>query len=493
MRNPPIGKKRAFLFSLATLLIGISLLTSVELGLRFFDLGNPDLLPDPFVGFSSTRPLFELNAQGTRYEIAPSRKTFFYYDSFAAEKPDNEVRIFCLGGSTVAGRPFGIETAFTTWLELGLEAADPNKSWEVVNCGGVSYASYRLVPVLEEVLDYSPDLIVLMTGHNEFLEDRTYRHIKRLPALMAVPYERLTRTRTFTLLRGFLEPLRSDEKPGPTILPTEVDALLDYKGGLENYHRDPDWRAGVIEHFEANLRRMVGIAERAGVPILLVNPGCNLRDTPPFKSERRNDLSDEEIAEWTSLREQAEESRSTDPNRSLELLMKAVALDNRHAGTLYRLGRTYDSLGRTDLALEAYEKAKEEDICPLRILEPMNRAILDLARKEEIPLVDARTLLIEQSVDGIPGDDVYLDHVHPTIENHQRIANAILERMGELGMVEIEDGWIDQRDRAFADHLQSLNEAYFAQGQRRLERLRGWAAGRSDIEAPPGERELTTP
>ena len=31
-------------------------------------------------------------------------------------------------------------------LELSLRAARPEREWDVINCGGVSYASYRLVP-----------------------------------------------------------------------------------------------------------------------------------------------------------------------------------------------------------------------------------------------------------------------------------------------------------------------------------------------------------
>ena len=96
---------------------------------------------------------------------------------------------YCLGGSTVQGRPYAIETSFTTWLELNLRTADPRYQWEVVNCGGVSYASYRLVPILRELLAYEPDLFIICTGHNEFLEDRTYASVKarsgvriRLPA-----------------------------------------------------------------------------------------------------------------------------------------------------------------------------------------------------------------------------------------------------------------------------------------------------------------------
>jgi hypothetical protein len=117
-------------------------------------------------------------------------------------------------------------------------------------------------------------------------------------------------------------------------LPTEVQALLDFKGGLEKYHRDDKWREGVIDHFISNLERMVSLAQGAGIPILLVNPGCNLRDTPPFKSEQGDPLPEEKLLEWNSLRNRADDLFSSDPQGSLELLRKAVEIDNHHAGTI---------------------------------------------------------------------------------------------------------------------------------------------------------------
>src|SRR5690606_6623553 len=123
-------------------------------------------------------PLFVANPETGNYEIPEARQVYFRPESFPIRKGLGEYRIFCLGGSTVQGRPYSVETSFTTWLEISLHAADPSRKWNVVNCGGVSYASYRLAPILEEVLRYEPDMIVLCTGHNEFLEDRTYRGVK---------------------------------------------------------------------------------------------------------------------------------------------------------------------------------------------------------------------------------------------------------------------------------------------------------------------------
>ena len=119
------------------------------------------------------------------YRTAHAREPFFLPQEFPADKPRNGLRVFCFGGSTVYGHPYKGETAFPKWLELELAATNPTRSCQVINCGGVSYASYRLAPLVKEVLHYQPDLVILATGHNEFLEDRSYQALKSRPASWA--------------------------------------------------------------------------------------------------------------------------------------------------------------------------------------------------------------------------------------------------------------------------------------------------------------------
>ncbi len=160
---------------LLALLLGCCLLLVIESAFRGLGWGREDLGVDPFVGFAGVQPLFVLSDDGLRFEVPKIRQEYFRPESFPAEKADNAFRIFVLGGLTVQGRPYAIETSFSTWLELCLPLADPSRQWEVINCGGVSYASYRLAPILQEILKgRAPDLIILYTGQNEFLEDRAY-------------------------------------------------------------------------------------------------------------------------------------------------------------------------------------------------------------------------------------------------------------------------------------------------------------------------------
>lgn len=485
----PPSRRRAILFRLAAVAIGLTPLLICEGLLWCFGAGTPRYDNDPFAGFRAVHPLFVLSEDRERYEIAKSRLDFFRPDSFAVEKAPDEFRIFCLGGSTVQGRPFAIETSFPTFLELSLQAAEPDRQWEVVNCGGVSYASYRLVPILEEVLQHEPDLIVLCTGHNEFLEDRTYGHVKYLPEIIARPAELLAKTRTYQVLRQMIQTDASgdpdnleSQQTGRPLLPDEVDAMLEYRGGLEKYHRDRKWRRDIEEHFQYNLNRMVALTRKAGVPLLLVNPVSNLRDCPPFKNQHRDGLTGEERQRWEGLIAEASEHHGRNSAEALRLLQQARDIDDQHAGLHYLLAKTHDAMGDMLLAQREYIAAKENDICPLRILESMNRAVLDTAHATGTPVVDVRHMYEEISEGGIPGGLYLIDHVHPSIEGHQLIADLIASKLSLMGVVHPLPGWRERRNASFRAQLDSLDSLYYSRGQQRLDALRLWTQGKAETE-----------
>ncbi len=200
-----LSQRRLWGFRIAAVLLGLAPFLLLELVCSIGGWGRETSFDDPYAGFSEIHPLFVRDQSGTRFEIAPGRLKYFAQDSFPAEKSSDTFRIFCLGGSTVQGRPYSISTAFSSWLRLSLTAADETQNWEVVNCGGISYASYRLVPILKECLTHQPDLIVICTGHNEFLEERTYKQIKHASPTWTYTHNLLSRLRSIALLRHAVE------------------------------------------------------------------------------------------------------------------------------------------------------------------------------------------------------------------------------------------------------------------------------------------------
>lgn len=480
--NLPKSKLRVASFYLITLIIVLLPLSAGELALRLFVPAPQIGQYDPYVSFSGLRPLFVLDSTGTRFETAKERLAAFCRQSFASGKAPGAFRVFCLGGSTVQGRPYSAETSFTTWLELNLRAARPELDYEIVNCGGISYASYRLVSVMRELLEYEPDLFIICTGHNEFLEDRTYQRIKKTPRALLRLHRTLLNLRSYALADRFLSSRRvwrtNTKLPPKTILQNEVRTKLDLEEALESYHRDEIWRQGTIEHFRHNLDTMLRMARRRKVPVILLNPVSNLKDCPPFKAESRADLTEGQRREVAGLRERAAKLGWGDTYGKISLLEKAAEIDNQNAGLLFLLGRCHARLGRSAEAKKWFILAKEEDVCPLRIIEPMQQAIQEVASRYHAALVDVRALIEERTEDGIPGDEWLLDHVHPSIEGHQFIADALYQTMVDMKLASSREGWLSRRDELWRQNFASLNDAYYAHGAARLKRLQQWSRGR---------------
>ncbi|MEY2427236.1 MAG: hypothetical protein QOJ40_121 [Verrucomicrobiota bacterium] len=478
VQSPKSKMSKRALFRLCALLLGLMPLIMLEGALRIFHIGGHPNSSDPLSGFNRNFPLFERH--GTVYRTAHSREPFFPAQEFPATKPPNTFRIFCLGGSTVHGHPYQSPTAFPAWLQIELAGADPARAYQAINCGGVSYASYRLRPIVREILDYQPDLIIIATGENEFLEDRTYQSLKARPVLWARAQDAAYSLRLVTVARDWLWSLDRKtgrgEGSGKPPLSREVKTRLDDRSGYASYHRDEAWHERVKMQFEESMRAMVKMCNTARVPIMLVKLGSNLRDCPPFKSEHKAGLSASDEAVWQKHFEAATAAEKTDPNEALALYLKAEALDGEYALLAFRIARVLDRLGRKSEALNYYLKAKDQDICPLRLIKPHEEVLAAVAAETKIPLVDVATLIASRGPDQIPGNDCYLDHVHPTIGGHQKMAQAIAAEMVSVGIISRAGTWPEpERCAAYGRQLAGLGPAYFSDGRRRVEWLEGWA------------------
>jgi hypothetical protein len=254
-----------------------------------------------------------------------------------------------------------------------------------------------------------------------------------------------------------------------------VDALLDYQGGLAQYHRDESWRLGVQEQFRFTLSSMLAHAKAANVPALIVDPVSNIKDCPPFKIEFDPDFDETTRQHLTRLLADADVAEL---EQKIRLLIEASTLDDGHAGVHYALGRAYLAANRDEEAKRSLFRAKDVDVCPLRMTEPLREIQYAVSREFAVPVVPVLAEFSRRSPHGIPGDEFMLDHVHPTISGQQLIGELLVTQMVQSGWVKPQDGWEQQRQQAFADHLATLDAPYYARGQEHLEGLRKWAHGR---------------
>jgi hypothetical protein len=471
---------RTWKHRIAAVAFGFLVIAAFEGLCRMAGWGETDPHIDPFVSFSAVEPLFRLNPISQRYEIRPERQPYFVPDSFPRKKTDRTFRVFCLGGSTVQGRPYSINTSFSTWLRLSLECAYPDRIIEVVNCGGVSYASYRLVPIFTECIDYEPDLIIVCAGQNEFLEDRTYAGIKKWSGPMGAVARPLSKLRLYRSFASLLVDNDTVDGSRP-ILKSEVDALLDYRRGLEAYRRDDEWRAGVEAHFDENLRRMIVIAGEAAVPLLMLAPPVNLKDCPPFKSESSPTITTAERARCEDLLTRANSKISSAPAGAAQLLAEASKIDSRNASTHYALGQCYLVTADFSRAHASFSKALDEDICPLRILNTMRNSMRELCQETKTPFIDLQALFENEDVGPVIGNGLLVDHIHPSFRGHQMIANRISDSLADWILPDFPSGksWTEHRAEAYRTHLDSLDDLYYAHGRQRLGNLQRWTQGRT--------------
>jgi tetratricopeptide (TPR) repeat protein len=479
------------------------------------------LTHDPFVGFASNLPLFveqsepvdtanisagrstpgagQVPAQSPAGPAQPGPATvmatavnklgLFNRQQFSREKPSGTYRVFCLGGSTMYGHPYDDRASPAGWLREILPRADGSRQWELINAAGISYASYRVAALMEELCQYEPDLFIIYSGHNEFLEERSYSHLAGTPGPVLEFSALLSRTRTYSVLYRWMG-RPAPGRRGRDLLPGEVDALLDHSVGPSSYHRDDRLRRQILEHFEFNLGRMIDLARSHGAEVLLVVPASNLKDCSPFKSQHRQTLAPAERQQWSAaFREGMQLKGEGRLAEAAAALRQAADIDARHAESHYRLGQVLFALGQFEQARAAFVRARDEDICPLRAVSEIPEIIRGTARRRSAWLVDYESLVAEACRDKYahqsPGRELFVDHVHPTLDGFQMLSVALAEELSRHGVARFSPGWRDAAVPAAAEAVKArIDRTAEAAALRTVAMVFSWA-GKLEEAGPP--------
>jgi tetratricopeptide (TPR) repeat protein len=493
----PVWKKG--LFATLTLVLFFVAMETVLWGVGVRPLA---VETDPFVGFSARLPLYvsDSSAGELMMVTAENKQGLFNVQRFSRRKPSGVRRVFCLGGSTTFGHPYDDRASFAAWLRELLSCDGGAGKWEIINAGGISYASYRVAALMQELIQYEPDLFIIYTGHNEFLERRTYRNFFELPPLLRDTSALLSRTRTYTLLRRVL--VADNPRDGNDVaLPPEVDARLDHTVGPADYDRDDRQRQRIVEHLRFNLRRMIDLARSAGAEVIFVTPAANLKDCSPFKSQHRAGLGESDSERWSQRfaagrRHQA----AADWQAATKEFRAALRVDDRYAEVHYRLGQCLIELGQAEQAHQAFCRARDEDVCPLRASAEILEAVRQAAREQQCMCVDFAEQVsrwsLEQSGSASPGRGMFLDHVHLTQELTSRLAKLLVDELVRRNLVRAaaSDDCLAEATKGIEARLGPEERAA---GLRNIAKVFSWAgkieeagpAALAALELAPADRE----
>ena len=442
---------------------GLLSLAALELVLRAVGAGKGPPGYDPFSGFSAAVPLFEraerpdgtpvwrlsparLHGPAAQGETPPERE-------FLVEKPAAGFRVFVVGGSAAAGFPYPPAYAFSAWLERRLRAQLPGLAVEVVNAAVPGYSSRRDLVAVREIAAHAPDLLVVMSGHNEWAERRYYSRLIEMDPRFFALRERLFTTRLFTILsrlrlgrsdpdaalRRFMDDEQREFEEMFAVRTRRAEGG-DYATPEEVAQRDALYRL--------NLQEMARAARRAGARVLFVTLSQNFADWAPGASAHRPGLTAADEERWGALvREGRARAERGDCAGALAVWRRALEIDDRHAGLHFEVGRCHRARGERDPARRHFRFASDLDLVPHGAPTWFNDVLRAVAREQDLLFVDAAAALEDESDDGLVGDDLFVEFAHPNVRAHQRIAAEVAAALRRAG-VPAPQAW---RDAPYAD------------------------------------------
>ena len=335
-------------------------------------------------------------------------------DARLPAKPEGCYRILALGGSTVEGFP-APSMGFVRQLEAGLRVLEPDRRVEVLNLGAGATPSSYVLRRLEHTIDAKPDLVIVLTAHNEFLNRPDGDSAgSELGGLL----EELALTR---VLRKAVYRVYRPQPPREHILP---DRLVPHD-------RKSAWFRSAVEKYRANLAAIVKLTQSHGVPLFLCTAPCNLADWPPVHRRiawaMSNPRYDEDLSDIKAL---IADERYQDARAAADSRLRKYGED---AMALYLKAKAYQRLERHREALELFVRAKDRDPYPWRGLSEFNDLVRSLGGRKRVRVVDLARTLERHAKGGAVGFELVSDNVHPTPLGNAIIAGELIREMADAG------------------------------------------------------------
>jgi len=418
-----LSSKRRWVYRLLTVtLVPLLFVTVVECVLRLCGYGWPTTfaLQQEFNG----QTCYVRNKNFTRrfFQAGITRKPRPF--AYPVDKDDDVFRIFVLGSSAAAGDP-NAYCGFERILRVMLQAQYPDLKIEIINTAATAINSHAVREIAKECAGHQGDLFIVYLGNNEvvgaFGAGNTSLPLHRSLTLIRTRLW-LGRTRLGQFVAGLLPKGATRQQWRGMEMFLERQVRAD----------DPDLQY-VYNHFRANLEDSCDLLAASGAPVVLSTVGVNLRDCAPLGSLHRSDLTESECSAWDSLYEKGVGLEADGQLReAIRYYREAAAVDGQYADLHYRLGRCYGQLGEHDRAKAAYVMARDSDTLRFRADTQINRIIREVAASRAdrgICLVDAAAVLAGESPHGIPGHELFYEHVHLNFAGNYALARTVLREV----------------------------------------------------------------
>lgn len=288
-------------------------------------------------------------------------------DRFFMPKPPGVIRVFVVGESVanILGRgKFALREGVETVALDPRTAQRGGYGLEILNCGMGGYESSRIFRVLKEILGYSPDLVVVLSGNHEGLEEQC---------------------------RGFGYELRRRKA-------RLLEKYYSFRHGRSGARKE----ASLKMHYDT-LVKMARSAGLAGVPVVFCTLPVNVKDLPFIEPLP---LENKFLALGTRLFYQKKYERA------LAALKSGLAAAPGDSFLSLYLARTLVKLGKNEEAKPLFLNSADHYGSYPRADRERNAVIRAAAGAERACVADLEKLFYRISPGGLPGFTEFADDVH---------------------------------------------------------------------------------
>lgn len=427
-------------FYLILIAIPFIILLLLELALRVSSFGNEyPLFIEKSKTVSQSAEYLQpnpkvINRYFSNEKLAPNVSPDTVY--FKKEKSKDSFRIFIQGGSTAAGFPYGRWGSLQGMLEQRFKRLYPNKEIEIINTAMAAVNSYTLLDFVDEIIEQQPDLVLIYAGHNEYLGIMGVGSAfaakgGRLATLLHLTFKNW---RLYQLLQQFYTLAFADD----TQLTKENKTLMSQVAKEKEIAFGSDLYQQGIEQFIGNMSLILEKYQAAKIPVVLGNLVSNESGQIPFSSV--------ENVDWQAYKN----SLNIEDATAKILQLNNIAPQDKKAKDYYQLALNFQLLSRYKEAKQAFILAKDHDLLRFRAPSQFTEVINKLAEKYGTGLVDVQAAFNDNSVNNIVGNELILEHLHPTVEGYFLLAEAYGELIVERNYINLPSA-IYSRNKARID------------------------------------------
>lgn len=319
--------------------------------------------------------------------------------SFPVMKEAGVKRLIFAGGSFMLGTPYvyaeGNDLGYgdiPNWVGAELRFRFPDSRFEMLNVAAGARSSAGVVEIVERLLVARPDVLIVATGNNE-------------GALPATRFnDAMHRWVLYRVLKKNLlpEPELGDR---PYLAP-----------------QDPDI-ADMEKTFRKNIARLVEIAEKQGIPLVLVALPINLRyDISTWEPEV--------VRQDPAIREGRRLAAAGEHRRAVAAFLKSPqqAWATKYAAdSLVVLGDFSEAraLYKISVQLNPFNRARPS----------YNEIVRQAAERPGVYLVDLEKIMEDLSPNGLPDPSLFHDYCHLTWRGYALAAGQITATLIEHRLV----------------------------------------------------------